>query len=200
MLVVNAINFFFEELAWKWSLVPRGKKCFCSWGPTWSPWRHVQISITLSVSLVYYLQVYHFHFLQFISLIFLSCYYLSVLGLLFSIVYIYFLYNSKIFFRNFGQFYGEVGSISGVWSNLFSLSVICRGIFSITERVKLLDLEWLKVNLIWIINKQRADYPLQQQVAPKPVSGLTGWSTPVSFILESPYFFKKKHLTSTPSY
>ena len=24
--------------------VPRGEKCFCSWPPTWPPWRHVQTS------------------------------------------------------------------------------------------------------------------------------------------------------------
>ena len=37
-------NIFLEEFTWKYSLVPRGDKCFCFWLPTRSPWRHVQTS------------------------------------------------------------------------------------------------------------------------------------------------------------
>ena len=36
--------FFSEEFTWQQSLVPRGVKCFCSWPPTWQPWRHLQTS------------------------------------------------------------------------------------------------------------------------------------------------------------
>ena len=35
------IEFVLEEFTWKWSLVPRGEKCFCSWSPIWPLWRHV---------------------------------------------------------------------------------------------------------------------------------------------------------------
>ena len=28
----------------EFSSLPRGEKCFCSWPPTWPPWRHVQAS------------------------------------------------------------------------------------------------------------------------------------------------------------
>ena len=44
MLGVNKIQFFHKKFKWKWSLVPRGKTCFCSWPSTWPPWRHVQTS------------------------------------------------------------------------------------------------------------------------------------------------------------
>ena len=44
MLVVDIIEFFLEQFTWKWSLVPRGEKCFCSWPTTWPPWRNVQTS------------------------------------------------------------------------------------------------------------------------------------------------------------
>ena len=44
MLGVNTIEFFSEEFTWQQSLVPRGAKCFCSWPPTWQPWRHLQTS------------------------------------------------------------------------------------------------------------------------------------------------------------
>ena len=46
MLGVNTTEFFLEEFTWKWSLVPRGEKCACSWPPTWLSWRHVQTSNT----------------------------------------------------------------------------------------------------------------------------------------------------------
>ena len=46
MLGVNTAEFFLEEFTWKWSLVPRGEKCACSWPPTWPSWRHVQTSNT----------------------------------------------------------------------------------------------------------------------------------------------------------
>lgn len=39
MLLVNWIQFFLEELTWKW-------KCFSSWPPTLPPWRHVKTSNT----------------------------------------------------------------------------------------------------------------------------------------------------------
>ena len=42
ILEVNTIEFFLEEFSWKHSLVPRGEKWFCSWPPSWPPWRHVQ--------------------------------------------------------------------------------------------------------------------------------------------------------------
>ena len=44
MLVVNTREFFHEEFTWKWSLIPRGERCFSSWPSTWPPWRHVQTS------------------------------------------------------------------------------------------------------------------------------------------------------------
>ena len=44
MLGVKTKEYFLEEFTWKQSLVPRGQKCFCSWPPTWPPWRHVQTS------------------------------------------------------------------------------------------------------------------------------------------------------------
>ena len=31
MLVVNKTELFHEEFTWKWSLVPRGERCFGSW-------------------------------------------------------------------------------------------------------------------------------------------------------------------------
>ena len=37
-------NFFLKKCQWKWSLVPGGEKCFCSWPSTWPPWRHVHTS------------------------------------------------------------------------------------------------------------------------------------------------------------
>ena len=40
MLVVS-----FVEFTRKWSLVPRGEKCFCFWSPTWPPWGHVHPAI-----------------------------------------------------------------------------------------------------------------------------------------------------------
>ena len=42
ILEVNTIEFFLEEFSWKHSLVPRGENWFCSWPPSWPPWRHVQ--------------------------------------------------------------------------------------------------------------------------------------------------------------
>ena len=39
---VKTIELFPQEFTWKSTLVPRGEKCFCSWPPTWLPWRHVQ--------------------------------------------------------------------------------------------------------------------------------------------------------------
>ena len=45
ILGVNTTEFFLDEgFTWNWSLVPRGKKCFYSWPPTWPPWRHVRTS------------------------------------------------------------------------------------------------------------------------------------------------------------
>ena len=44
MLVVDKIEFFLEQFTWKWSVVPRGEKCFCSWPTTSPPWRNVQTS------------------------------------------------------------------------------------------------------------------------------------------------------------
>ena len=41
---VNTIEIFLEDFTGKKRLVPRGEKCFCSWPPTWPPWRHVQTS------------------------------------------------------------------------------------------------------------------------------------------------------------
>ena len=38
------VGFDTIEFTWKYSLVPRGERCFCSWPPTWPPWRHVQTS------------------------------------------------------------------------------------------------------------------------------------------------------------
>ena len=35
---------FLEQFTWKWSLVPRGEKCFCSLPTTWPSWRTVQTS------------------------------------------------------------------------------------------------------------------------------------------------------------
>ena len=45
ILGVNTTEFFLDEgFTWNWSLVPRGKKCFYSWPPTWPLWRHVLTS------------------------------------------------------------------------------------------------------------------------------------------------------------
>ena len=49
MLGVKTKEYFLEEFTWKLSLVPRGEKYFCSWPPTWPPWRHVQTSNSLSL-------------------------------------------------------------------------------------------------------------------------------------------------------
>ena len=40
------VGFDTIEFTWKYNLVPRGERCFCSWPPTWPPWRHVQTSNT----------------------------------------------------------------------------------------------------------------------------------------------------------
>ena len=42
MLLVNWIQFFLEELTWKW-------KCFSSRPPSWPPWRHMKTSNTTIV-------------------------------------------------------------------------------------------------------------------------------------------------------
>ena len=44
IIAVNTIEFFFRRIIMKMELSSKGERCFCSWPPTWPPWRHVQTS------------------------------------------------------------------------------------------------------------------------------------------------------------